>query len=183
MPMKLAERIVMVALVVVLIGGGAWIYFSVNHKQQEIKDAVLRGDYEIRKDVATEVALSEDEYFKNLVPLRIGETKVEASVADSMSELIQGLSDTPYLPQGVVKLFVFSAGGEQAIWMKDMQYALDIMWADKEGKIIYIKENVTPENYPNSFSSPKPAWYVIEANAGFVASSSIKIGDSLIVGG
>lgn len=99
-----------------------------------------------------------------------------------MSERIQGLSDTPALPVDVVKLFVFGSGGEQAIWMKDMEYALDIIWADKEGKIVHIEKNVAPETYPKSFSSPVPAWYVIEANAGFVASSSIEVGDDLEIG-
>lgn len=182
--MKLVERIVMVLLLLVLIGGAAWLYFSVTNKQQAVRDAVARGDYEIRDDAKDDMKATKDisTYYSQLIPIQIGSTSVQASVADSLSERIQGLSDTPGLPEGVVKLFVFGSGGEQSIWMKDMEYALDIIWANKEGKIVHIEKDIAPETYPNSFASPIPAWYVIEANAGFVASTSIKKGDMLIIG-
>lgn len=179
--MKTAERIVIVFIIIGLLGAAAWLYVAVTMKIQDKKDAVARGEYEIH-DNARE-AMSDDDsvakWYPQLVPVRIGSTSVQASVADSMSERIKGLSDSPSLPEGVVKLFVFGSGGEQAIWMKDMNYPLDILWADKEGKVVHIEERVAPETYPNSFSSPVPAWYVIEANSGFVASSSIKLGDTL----
>jgi uncharacterized protein len=112
----------------------------------------------------------------------IGERIIlQASVADSIPERIKGLSNTPYLPEGVVKLFAFGAEGEHGIWMKDMNYPLDIIWVAKNGVIVHIEERVSPETYPESFSSPKPAWYVIEANAGFVASSSLAVGDEVVV--
>lgn len=179
--MKIAERIVMILIVFCLVGGGAWIYFSVQHKQQAVRDSVARGDYQIplpKDDV--EVAPEDwQTIYPNVVPMMIGEVPVLASVADSMTERIKGLSDTPFLPDNVVKLFTFGVEGEHPIWMKDMNYALDIIWATKEGEIVHIANNVTPESYPESFSSPTPAWYVIEANAGFVARSDIKIGDKV----
>ena len=65
--------------------------------------------------------------------------------------------------------------------MKDMNYAIDIIWADQEGKIVHIEENVTPDTFPNTFSSPSPAWFVVEANAGFVAQHGIAIGDKIVL--
>jgi uncharacterized membrane protein (UPF0127 family) len=181
--MKTAERVVMVLILLALIAGGAWIYFSVGAKQKEVIDAVARGDYEIPKtDARKELADKSTDWhtiFPDVVPASIGSTTVQASVADTIAERIKGLSGTPYMPPDVVKLFVFNAGGPQSIWMKDMNYPLDIIWAQKDGSIVHIEENVSPKTYPNSFSSPKPAWYVIETNAGFVASSSIKLGDKL----
>jgi uncharacterized membrane protein (UPF0127 family) len=182
--MKITERIIMVLLILVLIGGGAWIYFSVQHKQQEVRDAVARGEYEIPlEDNKEEVSDDWQTYYPEVVPIIIGSTTVQASVADSMPERIKGLSNTPYLPEGVVKLFAFGTLGEHSIWMKDMKYAIDIIWVSKEGSIVHIKENVSPETFPESFASPKPAWYVIEANAGFVASTSLKVGDEVVVPG
>lgn len=180
--MKITERIIMVALVLVIIGGGAWIYLSVQYKQQEVRDAVARGEYEIPVK-ETEDNVSDDwrTYYPEVVPLVIGSTTVQASVADSLPERIKGLSNTPYLPEGVVKLFAFGTEGEHSIWMKDMQYSIDIIWVAKNGSIVHIEEHVAPETFPESFASPKPAWYVIEARDGFVASSSIKVGDQVIV--
>jgi uncharacterized membrane protein (UPF0127 family) len=178
--MKIAERVVLVAIVLVLLGGAVWFYFAYQHNRAELREAVARGDFEIPTE---EAPVDEDwrQYYPELVPLSIGSTTVKASVADSLPERIQGLSNTPYLPEGIVKLFAFGAEGEHSIWMKDMNYDLDIIWVSKAGSIVHIEENVSPATFPESFSSPKPAWYVIEANAGFVASSSIKRGDSVSV--
>jgi len=183
--MKTAERIVIVAILLILIGGGAWIYFSVQAKHQAVVDAVERGDYEIRPHEDARKLQTGDEsdwqqYYTNLIPISIGSTTVQASVADTLSEQIKGLSGTPYIPANVVKLFAFKASGEQSMWMKDMNYSLDMLWLSKEGKVIHIEENLSPDTYPKSFSSPKPAWYVVETKAGFVASSSIKLGDKVV---
>jgi uncharacterized protein len=179
--MKIAERVVMVALVLVFLGGAAWLFFAYKYEQQSLRDAVAKGEYQLPLVDETKEDSSWRTYFPELVPIVIGETAVQASVADSIPERIKGLSDTPYLPDGLVKLFAFGAEGEHGIWMKDMNYPLDIIWVAKDGKIVHIEENVSPATYPDSFSSPKPAWYVIEANAGFVASSSVAVGDEVIV--
>jgi hypothetical protein len=190
--MKIAERIVMVALLLSLVGGGVWLYVSVRGEQQEVREAVARGEYEISvATVETSTSVPVEEWrtlYPNTVPVKIGEVVVEASVADTLPERIQGLSDTPFLPENVVKLFAFGAPGLHSIWMKDMQYPLDILWAAEDGTIVHIEENVSPDTYSKenprasrSFESPTPAWYVIEANAGFVASSTIKIGDKVIL--
>ncbi len=197
---KVIERTIMTVLLLVLIGGSAWLYASFQYKRAAVRDAVARGEYEIPKetklttnseatstyDTQTDITTSnvEDDwqkYYPALVPILIGTTTVQASIADSLPERIQGLSDTPSLPLGIVKLFAFGAEGEHSIWMKNMNYAIDIIWVAKAGQIVYIKQNVAPETYPNSFSSPKPAWYVIETPAGFVEKSGIKVGDEVVV--
>lgn len=181
--MKIAERIVMVSLLVLLVGGGAWIYVAVQQEQQEVRDAVARGEYE-RPVAAREEAVAAEDWrliYPVTVPITIGGVLVEASVADTLSTRIKGLSGTPFLPEGVVKLFAFGTAGVHSIWMKDMHYALDILWVAEDGVIVHIEENISPDTYPESFSSPIPAWYVIEANAGFVASSSIAVGDEVVL--
>jgi hypothetical protein len=182
--MKTAERVVMVGILLALIGGGAWIYFTVQWKHKQVVDAVERGEYEIRphedaRELQTGDESNWEQYYKDVRPITIGNALVQASVADSLPERIQGLSGTPYIPNGVVKLFVFDSAGEQPMWMKDMQYPIDILWLDDAGVIVHIEKEVSPETYPKSFASPKPARYVIEAKADFVASSSIKVGDEV----
>lgn len=181
--MKIAERIVVVLLLLCLIGGGAWIYFAVQEDQREVREAVSRGDFEIPKETEQVEVAREDwrDIYPVTVPVTIGSIPLKASVAETMTQRIKGLSDTPFLPDDVVKLFVFGAPGSHSIWMKDMNYPIDILWADEEGVIVHIEENVSPDTYPKSFPSPVPAWYVIEANAGFIASSSVTLGDTLTV--
>ncbi len=179
--MKIAERIVMVALAVILVGGAVWFFAAYTYQQQSLKDAVANGEFEIPLPSEKTPEDNWRQYYPELVPIVIGDISVQASVADSIPERIKGLSGTPYLPSGVVKLFAFGAEGEHGIWMKDMNYPLDIIWVAKNGTIVHIEDNVSPETYPESFSSPRPAWYVIEAQAGFVASSSITVGDEVVV--
>lgn len=186
--MKIAERIVIVLLLLAIIGGAAWLYFAVTYKQEEIKDAVARGEYQIPLESEDSSTLDAEDvqsdwrvHYPVTVPLSIGSTSVRASVADSLPERIKGLSDTPYLPEGLVKLFAFGVEGTHSIWMKDMKYPIDILWVAKSGEVIHFEENVSPDSYPESYGPPSPAWYVIEANAGFVASSSIMLGDVVAV--
>lgn len=181
--MKNAERIVMVSLLITLVGGGVWFYVAVQNEQNTVIDAVAGGEYERPLEQVFAEATKEDWQivYPQVVPMRIGEAVVQASVADSLPERIKGLSGTPFLPDNVVKLFVFNAYGEHSIWMKDMNYALDIIWVAKEGEIVHIEENIAPETYPEAFSSPEPAWFVIEANAGFVASNTVALGDKVVL--
>jgi len=188
--MKIAERIVMVLIFFCLVGGGAWIYFAVQYEQQEVREAVARGEYEIPEeaDPVTPDPADWREIYPATVPITIKDVPVQASVADSLPERIKGLSNTPFLPPHVVKLFSFGVAGTHSIWMKDMNYPLDIMWLSEEGVIVHIEEQVSPDTYSRenprasqSFGSPEPAWYVIEASAGFVASNTIAVGDKVVL--
>ncbi len=179
--MKIAERIILVTLFLVLIAGGAWIYFTVQYEHQKKLDAVARGEFEIYE---TEEVVEESDWrviYPSTVKAKIGSTTIDVSVADSLPERIQGLSGTPFLPDHVVKLFVFETASNHSIWMKDMNYSLDILWLDKDGLVVHIEENVSPDSYPDSFASLVPALYVVETNAGFVESNSIILGNDFKV--
>lgn len=177
--MKTAERIVLVLLFLCLVGGGAWLYFTVQYEQAKVRDAVARGEFERPTATSTVEVNTEDwrTIYPVTVPVMIADVTVQASVADTLSSRIRGLSGTPFLPDDVVKLFVFGVPGPHSIWMKDMNYAIDILWVAEDGEIVHIEESVSPETYPESFSSPVSAWYVVEANAGFVATHGIALGD------
>lgn len=188
--MKTAERVVMVAIVMVLVGGVALVYFTMKYNHQAILDGVARGDYEIRDEPATTTpvtAPTEEEEWREVyprtIPITIAGTPVEASVAATLPDRVKGLSGTPYLPANVVKLFVFGTAASHSIWMKDMNYAIDVIWTDETGTIVHLEENIVPETFPESFGSPTPAWYVIETAAGFVDSNQVAIGDTVVLPG
>jgi hypothetical protein len=86
------------------------------------------------------------EIYPNTLPITIGTVSVEASVARTWPERIRGLSDTPYLPEQVVKVFVFDTDGYHSIWMKDMNYDLDIIWVDADYTIVDFVAGVTPKH-------------------------------------
>ncbi len=119
------------------------------------------------------------EFFTPLVPMTIGDKAVEASVAKTPNERRRGLSNTPFLPPGVVKLFVFEELGEWGFWMQDMNYPIDIIWLDEIGEVVHIETDVLPDTYPETFTPDALALYVIETEAGFAAEHDIRIGTTV----
>lgn len=84
-------------------------------------------------------------------------------VSDTAEKRITGLSYRTELPEGVDgMLFIFDEPGPHGIWMKDMNFAIDIIWLDDEFKIVHRLDNISPDTYPETFSSPSPARYVLE---------------------
>jgi hypothetical protein len=114
--------------------------------------------------------------------VRIGDTIVVAEVADTQALQVQGLSNRSSLPAGEGMLFVFDEEGGHSIWMKDMQFAIDIVWAASNGTIITIEERVSPNTYPQTFSAAEPrARYVLEVPAGFIDTTGVGVGDKIVV--
>jgi uncharacterized membrane protein (UPF0127 family) len=109
----------------------------------------------------------------------IGSSAISVTVADTEEERILGLSGTESLREREGKLFIFDRDGRYGIWMKEMKMPLDIIWIDKDLRIVHIAENVLPETFPEVFSPPSEARFVLEMNAYFVSSLRVKIGDVL----
>ncbi len=98
--------------------------------------------------------------------LTIGETQFEYELADTPEARQQGLSGRDSLESGSAMLFNFGKNDKHCIWMKDMRFAIDIIWLDDEQRIVHTEENVTQDTYPDQFCSETDSYYVIEVNAG-----------------
>ncbi|MGI9118211.1 MAG: DUF192 domain-containing protein [Minisyncoccia bacterium] len=116
----------------------------------------------------------------------IGGTTYTVSVADTEARREQGLSGTKPLLPHTGMLFVFDVPAKYGFWMKDMNYAIDIIWVNTNtngiGTVVYIEQNVKPESYPKTFSNVNIANAVIEVTAGEVSKNNIKIGDRVYMG-
>jgi len=178
--MRVAERVVILLIIALLLGGALWLYSSVKQAEEERLQTQeqLQKEEELRNEAKTN---DWREIYPNTIKIVVGEVEVNASVADELAERIRGLSNTPFLPEYVVKLFMFGSKGGHDIWMKDMNYPIDIIWATEDGEIVHIEENISPDTFPDSFSSPVPAWFVIETKAGFVDQNQIAIGDRILL--
>ncbi len=111
----------------------------------------------------------------------IGDTTLNLIIAATKDERTQGLSDRPALDQNTGMLFIFDEPGFHGFWMKDMNFAIDMLWLDKDFKIVHIANNATPESYPMLFQSEESASYVLEVNSGFSDLKGLKKGDILKV--
>ena len=73
-------------------------------------------------------------------------------------------------------LFIFPTPAPRAFWMKDMRFALDIIWIGSDLRVVDITENALPESYPATFSPRAPAQFVLEVPAGLVPRYRIRPG-------
>lgn len=113
---------------------------------------------------------------------------INVELAKTNEEREKGLSDRTSLNKNSGMLFIFDAkDNTPAFWMKGMLIPLDIIWI-KDGKITKIDKNipapapVTPENKLKTYSAGAVD-YVLEVNAGFADTNSIKTGDGVTLSG
>lgn len=111
-------------------------------------------------------------------PVTIGSSTFNTEVVKTPQERQQGLSGRQALPANHGMLFVFDTTERWSIWMKDMHFAIDILWLNDQKQVVDIKHSVSPETYPQAFRPLLPARYVLELPAGTAEAANIHIGDS-----
>ena len=111
-------------------------------------------------------------------PITIGTTVIQAATAITEAQREQGLSDTTSLGADQGMLFVFDHSQTPMFWMKDMHYALDMIWV-QDGKVADITADAEPKDFPKTYSPKIPVTYVIEVNSGFAAAHGIAVGDAV----
>jgi YVTN family beta-propeller protein len=107
---------------------------------------------------------------------------VYIDVSDDRGEQSIGLMFRKSLEWNNGMLFVFEDESNLSFWMKNTYIPLDMIFVDKDFRIVDINQNAQPcieEKHCPSYSSKQPAKYVLEVNAGFVKQNKIKIGDTV----
>jgi uncharacterized membrane protein (UPF0127 family) len=109
--------------------------------------------------------------------LRLGDGIFTAHVATTESARQKGLGDTELLADNEAMILAFERDARWSIWMKDVEYPIDVVWLDARHKVVHIVKNMPPSSYPDtSFMPDKPARYVVEFAAGTVEKKAIRIG-------
>jgi hypothetical protein len=110
--------------------------------------------------------------------LNINGQSLPIELATTSAEQVKGLSDRREIGSTGL-LFIFPDTDTHGIWMKDMQFSIDILWLDSEYKVIHIEENVSPITFPKIFYPSQPSKYVFEADSGFTQKYKIEVGEKL----
>jgi uncharacterized membrane protein (UPF0127 family) len=107
--------------------------------------------------------------------------QVTVAVADTTTRQYVGLSDTDSLPEDRGMLFVYDEVDRRRFVMREMDFALDIVYADDAGIITGIQHAPAPG--PDEDGSeqyyPGRGQYVLEVNRGWTATRDITEGDRL----
>lgn len=119
---------------------------------------------------------------KGSVDVGIKTLNVKAKVASKPSDRKKGLSNLDSLPLSEGMLFVFENKGTYSFWMKDMKFAIDIIWLDESKRVVDLAVNVPPEpgRDEDELTMYRPSFealYVLEINAGLSQLHNIQIGD------
>lgn len=113
--------------------------------------------------------------------VEIGGKVFTVDVVSTPQERNRGLSGREQLAVDEGMLFVFEESEIYPFWMKDMNFPIDIIWISEDLQIVYIKENATPESFPEAFSPDTFAQYVLEISEGTAKEKKFKIGDEVIL--
>ena len=114
--------------------------------------------------------------------ISVGRNKVFVEIMDTPEKRAHGLSGRSLLSENEGMLFVFEEKDIMpAFWMKDMSFAIDIIWIN-DGVVIGISERVQPEPERSEseltlYRPPGPIDYVLEVSAGFSEKNRIGNGD------
>jgi len=109
--------------------------------------------------------------------IKINNINLEIEIAETFKEKAEGLSGREEILDNQGMLFVFKIPGRYPFWMKGMKFPIDIIWLDKDLKIVEINKEVQPESFPKLLRPSIPIQYVLEVKSGWVSEYNIKEGD------
>ncbi len=117
----------------------------------------------------------------------VDDVALEVQIADSEARRVRGLMFQDQLPYDQGMIFVFEEPSIHSIWMLNMQFALDIIWFDQDGKVVHIERDVPPcqtvleiATCP-TVASISQAVYVLEVTSGFVEQNNITLDSVLTI--
>lgn len=106
---------------------------------------------------------------------------ITAELAVTDEERQRGLMYREKINADQGMLFIFEEESIQSFWMKNMNFSIDIIWLDREKRIIHIEHRVPPcpEEPCPTYSSRIPAMYILEIKAGSADKNKLKLYDRL----
>ena len=114
--------------------------------------------------------------------VQLDDNILEVYIADTDPRRMRGLmfETESFLANDKGMLFVFDEPGSRSMWMKNMQFHLDIIWFNENGNVVSIEKNVPTCITPVEVMSCKSvgvaadnAQYVLELTSGYVDEHTI----------
>jgi hypothetical protein len=122
--------------------------------------------------IPKDVKLEQAEFPRGII--KIDNVTLQVQIADTKPLQTRGLMFQEKLPYDQGMLFVFEDEGIRSMWMLNMQFALDVIWIDADGKVVHIEKDTQPcksalETMACTFTNGNgnEAKYVLEVTSGF----------------
>jgi uncharacterized membrane protein (UPF0127 family) len=129
-----------------------------------------------------------EEYEQTVVTVQSADCEtlgsVTAAIADTGDLRYTGLSDTESLPDDRGMLFVFDEEQDLAFVMREMDFPIDIVYADGDGVITSIHHAEAPgsDEDGENLRYPGRGQYVLEVNRDWTTERGVEAGDRLFFG-
>lgn len=106
--------------------------------------------------------------------LTAGFHRIEAEVAATQPERMQGLMHRRVMPRNQGMLFVFPQATRHCMWMRNTYLPLSVAFLDETGRILNIAD-MQPQT-EDSHCAVAPARFALEMNRGWFAERGLKAG-------
>jgi uncharacterized membrane protein (UPF0127 family) len=104
--------------------------------------------------------------------------RLNIEIADDEYQTQTGLMYRKSMEDDQAMLFIFEDEIQRAFYMKNTQFALDIIFINSDRKVVSIQKNAQSLDL-TSLASEGPAQYVLEVNAGLSDTWTLERGDSV----
>ncbi|MGI5841564.1 MAG: DUF192 domain-containing protein [Patescibacteria group bacterium] len=127
-------------------------------------------------------------FFKKTSPpgtvnLEIKNKSYSLEIAKTLTQKSQGLSNRDSLCNNCGMIFVYDKESIYPFWMKDTLIPLDMIWVDRQGRVVTIHtakpQTNTPITQLKVYKNEIPAQYIIELNANEAQKIGLEIGDTI----
>jgi uncharacterized membrane protein (UPF0127 family) len=111
----------------------------------------------------------------------LGGRTFSVEIATTDEEHALGLMFRDSMPADHGMIFIFPNEAPRRFWMKNTRIPLDIMYFDKDLRMVSLSADTPPCRVARcpSYPSAGPAKYVLELNAGTASSLGVGVGDRL----
>jgi hypothetical protein len=106
--------------------------------------------------------------------------QVNAYLANNLKKQKIGLSGFSRLDYNQGMLFVFPDSQMRSVWMKDMDFNIDVIWLDENKIVVDFTKDLPLDSYPETYSSQVPIKYFIEVRSGWIEKNNINLGQNVI---
>lgn len=122
-------------------------------------------------------------FSKNKNKVCVNNNCFEVEVALTLREKSRGLMFKQELAENAGMFFIYDKEDIYSFWMKNMNFPLDIIWINRDKKIVHIEKNLQPCQDDNcqGVKSKEKAMYILEINSGLTEKLKIKEGDSIVI--
>ena len=139
---------------------------SCNFKKEE---KILTKEIAFTKEAEIQVKKASNDSILAELDIEIAETEYETQT---------GLMYRKGMEKNQGMFFVFHRETMKSFYMKNTEFPLDIIFANKDFEVVNIQKNTVPFS-KTSLSSGAPAQYVLEVNAGLTDRWNLAPGDKI----